>query len=58
MVIVEAGERVVNAILQQIEQEIIGELVSMAIEPFQAEIQRAVGGLVFEGVEKALGGAA
>ncbi|AUG78624.1 hypothetical protein CFP65_3844 [Kitasatospora sp. MMS16-BH015] len=58
VVIVEAGKRVVNAILQQIEQEIIGQLVSMAIEPFQAEIEKAVGGLVFDGVEKALGGAA
>ncbi|MER5639610.1 hypothetical protein ABT095_21960 [Kitasatospora sp. NPDC002227] len=56
VVIVEAGKRVVNAILQQIEQEIIGQLVSMAIEPFQAEIEKAVSGLVFEGVEKALGG--
>ncbi|WP_441247023.1 hypothetical protein [Kitasatospora sp. McL0602] len=56
--IVEAGKRIVNAILDQIEQEIIGQLVSMAIEPFQAAIERAVSGLVFEGVESALGGGA
>ncbi|GAA5006065.1 hypothetical protein [Kitasatospora paranensis] len=58
VVIIEAGKRIVNAILDQIEQEIIGQLVSMAIEPFQAAIEQAVSGLVFEGVEAALGGAA
>lgn len=58
VVIVEAGKRVVNAILDQIEQEIIGQLVSMAVEPFQAAIEEAVSGLVFRGVEAALGSAA
>ncbi|MFD9124483.1 hypothetical protein [Kitasatospora sp. NPDC059571] len=58
VVIIEAGKRVVNAILDQIEQEIIGQLTSMAVEPFQAAIEQAVSGLVFEGVEAALGGAA
>ncbi|GAA4858378.1 hypothetical protein [Kitasatospora terrestris] len=58
VLIIEAGKRVVNAILDQIEQEIIGRLVSLAIEPFQEEISRAVSGLVFEGVEAALGRAA
>jgi uncharacterized protein YukE len=58
VVIIEAGKRIVNAILDQIEQEIVGQLVSTAVEPFQAAIERAVSGLVFEGVEAALGGAA
>ncbi|MFJ5230199.1 hypothetical protein ACIQBJ_09890 [Kitasatospora sp. NPDC088391] len=58
VLIVEAGKRVVNAILDQIEQEIVGQLVSMAVEPFQAAIEEAVSGLVFQGVEAALGGAA
>jgi uncharacterized protein YukE len=56
--IIEGGKLLVNAILQQIEQEIIGTLVSTAIEPFQAAISQAVSGLVFHGVEAALGPAA
>jgi hypothetical protein len=52
--IVEAGKRIVNAIIQEIEDIIIGQLVSMAIEPFQAAIEQAVSGLVFHGVEAAL----
>ncbi|WP_354641501.1 hypothetical protein [Kitasatospora camelliae] len=52
--IVEAGKRIVNAIIQEIEEVVIAELVSMAVDPFQAAIQEAVSGLVFEGVEAAL----
>ncbi|WP_158702237.1 hypothetical protein [Kitasatospora sp. MMS16-BH015] len=53
--IVEVGKRIVNAVLQQIESEIIGRLVSTAVEPFQQAIGNAVSGLVFHGVEAALG---
>ncbi|MFB7662639.1 hypothetical protein ACFC1R_01650 [Kitasatospora sp. NPDC056138] len=53
--IIEAGKRIVNAIIQEIESVVIGELVSTAIEPFQAAIEQAVSGLVFHGVEAALG---
>ncbi|MFC8451785.1 hypothetical protein [Kitasatospora sp. NPDC057223] len=53
--IIEAGKRIVSAIIQEIEDMIIGQLVSMAVEPFQAAIQEAVSGLVFHGVEAALG---
>lgn len=53
--IVEAGKRIVNAIIQEIEDVIVGQLVSMAVEPFQAAIEKAVSGLVFHGVEAALG---
>lgn len=53
--IVEAGKRIVNAIIQQIENEVIGQMVSTAIEPFQQAIENAVSGLVFHGVEAALG---
>ncbi|MFC8721347.1 hypothetical protein ACFUEL_28570, partial [Kitasatospora sp. NPDC057198] len=56
--IVEAGKRIVNAVIQEIEDVIIGELVSMAVEPFQAAIEQAVSGLVFKGVEAALGAGA
>jgi uncharacterized protein YukE len=56
--IIEGGKLLVNGILQQIEQEIIGDLVSSAIEPFQAAIAQAVSGLVFHGVQAALGPAA
>lgn len=53
--IVEVGKRIVNAIVQQIENEVIGQLVSTAVEPFQQAIENAVSGLVFHGVEAALG---
>ncbi|MFE0460223.1 hypothetical protein ACFW1A_13350 [Kitasatospora sp. NPDC058965] len=56
--IIEGGKLIVNALLQQIEQDIIGHLVTTAIEPFQAAIQQAVSGLVFHGVQAALGPAA
>lgn len=54
---IEVGKRIVREIIQQIEDVLIAELVSMAIEPFQAEIEKAVSGLVFKGVDAAVGAA-
>ncbi|MFE4022976.1 hypothetical protein ACFXPZ_37210 [Streptomyces sp. NPDC059101] len=51
---VEIGKRLIRAVLQEIEDVLIAELVSTAIEPFQAEIEKAVSGLVFKGVDAAL----
>ncbi|MEV0371388.1 hypothetical protein AB0I10_16435 [Streptomyces sp. NPDC050636] len=54
---IEIGKRIIRAVIQEIEDILIAELVSMAIEPFQAEIEKAVSGLVFKGVDTALGAA-
>ncbi|MEU6326377.1 hypothetical protein ABZ851_03645 [Streptomyces sp. NPDC047049] len=54
---IEVGKRIVREVIQEIEDVLIAELVSMAIEPFQAEIEKAVSGLVFKGVDAALGAA-
>lgn len=54
---IEVGKRIVREIIQEIEDVLIAELVSMAIEPFQAEIEKAVSGLVFKGVDAAVGAA-
>ncbi|MFJ1796139.1 WXG100-like domain-containing protein [Kitasatospora griseola] len=55
--LIEVTKRVVNQILQEVEQQIIGELVSRAIEPLEGVVERAVSGLVFKGVQAALDGA-
>ena len=52
---IEIGKRIIREVIQEIEDVLIAELVSMAIEPFQAEIEKAVSGLVFKGVDAALG---
>ncbi|MFJ9693092.1 hypothetical protein [Kitasatospora sp. NPDC101183] len=54
--IVEIGKRIVNAIVQAIEAEILAELMSTAIDPFHEAIESAVSGLVFKGVETVLVG--
>lgn len=54
---IEVGKRIIREVIQEIEDVLIAELVSMAIEPFQAEIEKAVSGLVFKGVDAALGAA-
>ncbi|MGY5130227.1 WXG100 family type VII secretion target [Streptomyces nigrescens] len=54
---IEIGRRIIREVIQEIEDVLIAELVSMAIEPFQAEIEKAVSGLVFKGVDAALGAA-
>ncbi|MGK4580387.1 hypothetical protein [Kitasatospora sp. HPMI-4] len=58
VLLIEATKKVVNGILQQVEQQIIGELVGKAVGPLAEVVERAAGGLVFEGVQAALGGGA
>nr|WP_237550612.1 hypothetical protein [Streptomyces sp. SID8354] len=53
--IIEVGKRLVRAAIQEIEDLVIGELVATAVEPLQTAIEEAVSGLVFKGVEAALG---
>lgn len=52
--LIEATKRVVNALLQQLEQQIVGQLVEQALGPLEQVVERAVSGLVFQGVQAAL----
>ncbi len=54
-VLIEAGKKAVNAILQQVEQQIVGELMEAACGPLEQAVEQAVNGLVFKGVAAALG---
>jgi uncharacterized protein YukE len=53
--IVEAGKKLINALIQQLEQQIIGEVIQAAVSPLEQAVERALGGLVFKGLESALG---
>jgi uncharacterized protein YukE len=53
--IVKAAEKVVNGLIQQLEQQIVGEVIQAAVEPLEQVVERALGGLVFQGLEAALG---
>jgi hypothetical protein len=54
ILLIEATKKIVNGILQQVEQELVGHLMEKAITPLEGVVQRAMSGLVFEGVEAAL----
>ena len=51
----EAGKRLVNALEQQLEQYVIGQVIEAAINPLVDVVAGAVAGLVFKGAESALG---
>jgi uncharacterized protein YukE len=53
--IVEAGKKLINGLIQQLEMQIIGEVIEAAVGPLEQTVERAVGGLVFKGAESALG---
>jgi uncharacterized protein YukE len=53
--IVEAGKKLINALIQQLEQLIIGEVITAAVEPLEQTVGRALDGLVFKGLQSALG---
>jgi hypothetical protein len=55
VVLVEATKKVVNAILQQVEQQIIAEVIEKAVAPLEKVVENALGGLVFKGLDAALG---
>jgi hypothetical protein len=55
VLLVEATKKIVNALLKQLEQQLISELVEKALGPLEATVERALGGLVFKGLEAALG---
>lgn len=53
--IVTAVKNAVNALEQQLVQHILGEVVQQAVVPLVQAVERAMGGLVFKGVENELG---
>src|SRR5205085_3550765 len=53
--LIAATKKIVDVILKEVEQQIIGELVGQATQPLQQAVEKAVSGLVFKGAEKALG---
>ena len=53
--IVEAAKKLVNDLINQLEQHILGEVIGKAVEPLEQVVERALGGLVFHGLESALG---
>ncbi len=55
--IVEGAKKLINGLINQLEQHILGEVIGKAVTPLEQVVQRALGGLVFEGVESALGAA-
>jgi uncharacterized protein YukE len=55
VLVVEAGKKLVNGLIQQLEMLIIGQVISAAVEPLEQTVERALGGLAFKGLESALG---
>ncbi len=51
----EAGKKLINALIQQLEQQILGQVIEAAVAPLEQVVERALGGLVFKGLEAALG---
>lgn len=56
VVLIEATKRVVNGILQELEGQLVADLTAKAVAPLETVVERALRGLVFEGVDAALGG--
>lgn len=55
VLIEEAGKKLINALIQQLEQQILGQVIEAAVAPLEQVVERALGGLVFKGLEAALG---
>ncbi|GAA2805339.1 hypothetical protein GCM10010441_32710 [Kitasatospora paracochleata] len=55
ILIEEAAKRLINYLEQQLEQYIIGQVVTAAIDPLVEVVANAVSGLVFQAAEAALG---
>jgi uncharacterized protein YukE len=53
--IIEGAKKLVNDLINQLEQHIIGEVLEKAVTPLEGVVQRAVSGLVFQGAQAALG---
>lgn len=53
--VVEGAKKLINRLVNQLEQHILGEVIGKAVTPLEQVVQRAVGGLVFDGAASALG---
>ncbi|WP_329123709.1 WXG100-like domain-containing protein [Streptomyces sp. NBC_01465] len=53
--IIEAAEKLVDFLVQQLEQYVIGQIIEAAIDPLIEVVGRAVSGLMFQAAESALG---
>lgn len=53
--IIEGAKKLVNGLLDQMERHILGEVIGRAVEPLEQVVERALGGLVFQGLEAELG---
>jgi uncharacterized protein YukE len=53
--IIEGAKKIVNDLIDQLEQHIIGEVLEAAVSPLEQVVERAVSGLVFQGAQSALG---
>lgn len=51
----EAGRTLMDALMQQLEMMIVGQVIEAAVAPLEQVVERALGGLVFKGLESALG---
>ena len=51
----EAGKKLMNALIQQLEMLIVGQVIEAAVTPLERVVERALGGLVFQGLASALG---
>ena len=51
----EAGKKLMNALIQQLEFMIVAQVIQAAVAPLEQVVERALGGLVFQGLEAALG---
>ena len=56
--VIEAAKTCVNALEQQLEQMVIGEVLQAAMTPLEGIVEKAVSGLVYQGLEDATAGAA
>ena len=54
-VIIEGAKKLINGLINQLEQHILGEVIGKAVAPLEHVVERALGGLVFEGLQSALG---
>ena len=53
--IVEGAKKLINGLISQLELHILGEVIGKAVQPLEQVVERALGGLAFQGLESELG---
>jgi hypothetical protein len=53
--VIEAGKKIVEFLKQQLIQHIVAEVIEATVKPLMDKVGQAVGGLVFQATESALG---